>query len=123
MPKPKFSLNNVRRKGERRAEAWAEAGSRTAAEKHDHAPRAGRNLNRFGLRRSAPGDPPAEETGQLLSILRRGPEDAPGGYAFTVNYSVLEYGYSKNGRTLEPRPLGRITLSELKARAKSRRGP
>lgn len=118
MAKPKFSLAAVQRKAEKRAERWADTGSRIAAEKHDNAPRAGKYLNKFGLRRSAPGDPPAEEEGTLLSLLRQGAEaDGPDAYAFLVNYSVLEDGYQKNGRVLEPRPLGVLTMNELKRRS------
>lgn len=120
MAKPAFRLDATKRAASRRASRWASTGSRIAVATHDNAPRAGRNLNRYGLRRSAPGDPPAEEEGTLLATLRGGVEaDGPGRFVFLVNYSVLETGTD----TIEPRPLGRITLGKLKARAKERRGP
>jgi hypothetical protein len=97
-----------------RAREWAEYGKRIAYETHRQAPRRGFNLNRYGERRSAAKDPPAMETGQLFAILnQQKPERERDGYSFVVNYTVLEKGYQKGNRILEPRPLGRITLSTM----------
>lgn len=111
-----LNLAATRERAFERAEKWANLAKQVAFETHRQAPRAGVNLNRFGERRSAPGDPPAMETGRLFAILnQQQPQREADGYSVLVNYTLLEDGYSKNGRILEPRPLGRITLSVLTA--------
>ena len=111
-----------------RASKWADLAKTVAFETHRQAPRGGANLNKFGERRSAPGEAPAMETGRLFAILnQQQPQREADGYSVLVNYSVLETGYSVGRRArisdrrefaagiLEPRPLGRITLSVLDA--------
>ena len=99
-----------------RAHKWADLAKTVAFETHRQAPRGGVNTNRFGERRSAPGAPPAMENGELFAILnQQQPVREADGYSVLVNYTVLEKGYSAGNRVLEPRPLGRITLSVLQA--------
>ena len=80
---------------------------------HRNAPRGGENLNRFGEQRSAPGEPPAMETGALFAQIDQGVDvDMAKREARVVaNYAVLENGTRK----MEPRPLGRISLAKFKA--------
>lgn len=82
---------------------------------HRTAPRGGTNLNRFGERRSAPGSPPAMETGGLFAAIDQGVsvESALARVQATVivNLTVLEFGTRK----MAPRPLGRISLERFKA--------
>lgn len=80
---------------------------------HRNAPRGGENLNRFGEKRSAPGEPPAMETGGLFAEIDQGVDvDMAKREARVVaNYAVLENGT----RRMEPRPLGRISLAKFKA--------
>lgn len=75
---------------------------------HRNAPRGGRNLNMFGEPRSAPGEPPAMETGQLFAQIDQGVDaDVRKREAKVIaNYRVLEDGT----RRMEPRPLSRIAL-------------
>lgn len=84
-------------------------GQRFAVQRHDSAPRGGVNLNMFGDRRSAPGEQPAPETGQLGRLLERPPvvrganTKAPTA-SITVNYAFLE-NYNAGAR-IAPRPIG-----------------
>lgn len=77
-------------------------------------PRGGTNLNRFGQPRSAPGEPPAVETGELLGRILNGTIISGMRAEVAVNYVVLEYGYDKNGRRLLPRPNGRMTIEQMR---------
>ena len=85
---------------------------------HRSAPRGGKAKNRFGERRSAPGEAPAMETGRLFANIDQGVEHTGKTATVIVNRKVLEFGYSKGKRTLRPRPLGRKASAELKARTK-----
>lgn len=82
-------------------------------EEHRTAPRGGANLNMFGEPRSAPGEPPAMETGALFAQLDQGlTVDMNKREARVIaNYKVLEDGT----RRMEPRPLGRVALAKLKS--------
>lgn len=110
------AVARVRRRLGHRVESRALRGQDIAVELHETAPRGGENTNRYGEQRSAPGEPPAIETGQLLASMRDGYEYDPSTMtaSFVTNYAVLEYGYDKDGRRLEPRPMGRQTIDKLK---------
>ena len=114
-----FELRVTRQAAVKRGLAWAELTRDIAAETHRTAPRRGVNRNRFKFLRSAPGDAPTTETTRLLQFLSAPPvffsDNGLPAYRVPVNYALLETGYSRNGRVLEPRPLGRITLSILTA--------
>ena len=101
-----------------------------AKDLHRDAPRGGENRNKWGEKRSAPDEPPAMEDGVLFAKIDQGvTEVAPAEATTIVNYSVLEYGYTllmqpKPGgsaptaggvRVLRPRPLGRLSVAQLKA--------
>ena len=108
------ALDSLRTKLRERTLFRAEQLQDIAAEQHANAPRGGKNLNRYGEPRSAPGEPPATETLELLSRIDDGLTETPEGFQVAVNYTVLEFGYSKNGRILEPRPNGRLAIERLK---------
>lgn len=83
----------------------------TAKNIHRNAPRGGENLNRFGERRSAPGEPPAMETGRLFAVIDQGlTREGDAHYRVPANYKLLEFGTRK----VRPRPLGRLALAEFK---------
>lgn len=81
---------------------------------HRTAPRGGTNTNRFGEPRSAPGEPPAMETGALFTAIDQGVTQLALEAQVVVNYRLLEDG----SRRMRPRPLGRIAAAELKARVR-----
>ena len=85
-----------------------------AAEQHVNAPRGGKNLNRYGEPRSAPGEPPATETLELLSRIENGVTDTPDVTTVAVNYTKLEFGNVENGFVVLPRPNGRLAIEALK---------
>ena len=85
-----------------------------AKDLHRTAPRGGTNVNRFGEPRSAPGEPPAMETGALFAALDQGVTQLGLEAQVVVNYRLLEDGT----RRMRPRPLGRIAAAELKARVR-----
>lgn len=80
---------------------------------HLNAPRGGVNFNMYGQPRSAPGEQPAIETGELLFRIMQ-PERSDMRGEIVVNYADLEYGYVEDGRRVEPRPMGRMILDRLK---------
>lgn len=85
-------------------------------QEHREAPRGGSYLNRYGQTRSAPGEAPATEEGNLMRILEMPPSPIPGGgYSVPVNYAALEYGTMH----IAPRPLGRKGIALLKQEIKS----
>lgn len=90
---------------------------RITLETHADAPRGGSNRNYFGEPRSAPGEQPAIEFGELYSRIElEGYEEIPFGGRVFVNYPFLEFGYTTrlgNRHVLEPRPMGEIALSRL----------
>lgn len=97
---------------ERRAKEYQS----TVKAAHRNAPRGGQNLNKFGERRSAPGEPPAMETGQLFAVLDQGlTREGDAHFRVPANYKLLENGTRK----MRPRPLARISLAEFKAKARS----
>lgn len=87
----------------------ASEGQRFAVQRHDSAPRGGVNLNMFGDRRSAPGEQPAPETGNLGRLLERPPvvqgaNTKHVSATIIVNYAALE-NYNAGAR-IAPRPIG-----------------
>lgn len=87
-----------------------------AVQLHREAPRGGSYLNRYGQARSAPGEQPAVEEGNLLRILEMPPTPLPdGAYSVPVNYAPLEYGTMH----IAPRPMGRMTIALLEQEVKS----
>src|SRR5690606_13062114 len=96
-----------------RVEERAKRGQEIALDLPLNAPRGGVNLNACGEPRSAPNEPPAIEYGDLHDAMFEGLEvDGPTG-RFVVNWSRLEYGT----RVIAPRPMGRITATQLKQEA------
>ena len=101
-----------------------------AKDLHRTAPRGGKNVNRFGERRSAPGEVPAMETGALFAAIDQGVNVTKKQATVVVNWKVLEFGYSVGlrsrltdrrtlgARAMLPRPLGDIALARFKARVK-----
>lgn len=88
----------------------------TVKELHRNAPRGGDNLNRYGEPRSAPGEPPAMETGTLFAKVDQGlTREGDAHYRVQANYRVLEDGT----RRLRPRPLARLALAEFKVRVRT----
>lgn len=97
---------------------------------HRSAPRGGTAKNKFGERRSAPGEPPAMESGGLFAEIDQGVEVTGMQATVIVNRKVLEFGYQVGARSrlsdrkglaggvLKPRPLGRKASAELKAHVK-----
>lgn len=106
----KGALDRINQKLDQRVHQRAVQGSEIAVQLHASAPRGGAALNVFGQRRSAPGEPPAEEWGTLMAALQDPPQPIPGGYAFTVNRVQLERGT----RHIAPRPMGAMTVAILK---------
>ena len=97
---------------------------------HRSAPRGGKAKNKFGERRSAPGEPPAMETGGMFAEIDQGVEVNGKSATVIVNRKVLEHGYALGQRSrlsdrktlaggvLKPRPLGRKASAALKAKVK-----
>jgi hypothetical protein len=81
-----------------------------ADELHNNAPRGGTNLNSFGQNRSAAGEVPAVEFGNLLADIQNGLTETPTGVTVLVNRKFLEYGTWKMGA----HPLGRLAIEALK---------
>jgi len=88
----------------------ANKGRDIAIELHEQAPRGGRNINFFGDPRSAPGEPPAQEFGDLLRDLRSPVRVRANDVRFIVNRGWLEDGTVN----MAPRPLGLLTLNRLR---------
>lgn len=108
-------LRQVAGRVEDHTRARADRLGEITAEKHRTAPRGGTNRNRYGQARSAPGEAPATEEGTLLSLLQVPPKrvgDAH--YRVMANNAALEDGAKKDGRIILPRPLGRLSLEQLK---------
>lgn len=110
----------IRAKLQERVHERTLAVAESAAKLHINAPRGGVNLNMFGQFRSAPGEQPAIETGELLDRIQSPVFGDMRGEA-VVNYFHLEYGYdgafergwNTYGYRVEPRPMGRMVLAEL----------
>lgn len=117
------AAERIRAKLEARVHERTTEVAHSAAQLHMNAPRGGVNLNMYGQPRSAPGEQPAIETGELLSRILK-PEYGPMRGVAVVNYADLEWGYdaavaitstAAYGRyRVEPRPMGRMVLAELK---------
>lgn len=107
-------LREAREKARPHVKARAEQLSGIAKELHRNAPRSGTNLNRFGEPRSAPGEAPAMETGELFAKIDQGVTLDGTTAQVVVNYSVLEHGTVR----MKPRPLGRQASDELRKRVK-----
>lgn len=108
----KTAVARIRGKVRARRDAVAQDVMETAAELHLSAPRGGVNKNRYGEWRSAPGEQPAIETGQLLNDIMNNVEKDDVSARVIVNYTVQEFGNRK--KTLLPRPMGRMTLDIVK---------
>lgn len=81
-----------------------------ARDMHRDAPRGGASVNMWGEPRSAPGEPPAMETGRLFALIDQGFERVNDSEVrVTVNYAVQEDGTLN----MLPRPLGREATAEL----------
>lgn len=86
-----------------------------AKDKHRNAARDGPGINMFGEHRSAPGGPPAMETGALFAIIDQGLEQDGATFRVAVNYAALEFGAAlRNRGVIDPRPLGQQSIAELK---------
>lgn len=88
--------------------------SEIAKQLHRDAPRGGDAKNRFGENRSKKDEPPAMEWGGLFAEIDQGVEVEGMEAKVLVNLAVLEFG--KRDKTLQPRPLGRLAVAELKKR-------
>lgn len=104
----------IRAKLNARVQLRATDVSQSAASFHINAPRGGHNLNMFGQRRSAAGEQPAIETGQLLMRIQN-PDRGELWARVVVNYAKLEFGYDGELGRVEPRPQGRMVLAEILA--------
>lgn len=87
-------------------------GADIALELHDTAPRGGTNVNAYGQQRSAPGEQPAIEHGDLREAILNGNtvDEATATGRFIANTVHLEYGTVH----IAPRPMGRMTIDKLK---------
>ena len=106
------ALARIRGKLAARVEARARQGQRIAIDLHENAPRGGSNLNFFGQPRSAPGEPPAIEFGELISAISL--ELAVDREAATASFVVNRVGLEWGNRNVAPRPMGRMTSALLK---------
>lgn len=92
----------------------AEELSDIAKRLHRTAPRGGKAKNAFGERRSAPGEPPAMESGGLFASIDQGVTVDRMSAQVIVNFKLLEAGT----RRMKPRPLGAFASAELKSRVR-----
>lgn len=107
-------LAEIRRDATKHRDNRAKQLSGIAKDLHRNAPRKGLNKNRWGEQRSAPGDPPAMEMGELFAKLDQGVTLTPEAAEVVVNHTVLEMGTVR----MKPRPLGRKASAELQKRVK-----
>jgi len=90
--------------------------SNIAAQLHRDAPRGGHYMNMHGQPRSAPGEQPAIETGELLAAIEQGVTISYAETTVVVNNADLEFGgITGDGNLVRPRPLGRMAVAKLKA--------
>lgn len=90
--------------------------SKIAADLHRDAPRGGHYLNMHGQPRSAPGEQPATETGELLEAIENGVTITHAEATVVVNNAALEFGgITGDGNLVRPRPMGRMAVAKLKA--------
>jgi len=115
------AIRRIRPKVADRVEQRAFEGRDIAVELHETAPRGGIHTNAYDQHRSAPGEQPAIEHGDLREVLLNELtfDERTLTAQFVANYVVLEFGYDKNGRRLDPRPQGRMTSDRLKREARS----
>lgn len=106
------ALQKIRALRDQRMYKVAELGTEIAVQIHMSAPRGGTYRNAFGQNRSAEGEQPATEHGNLLQLLETPPVPTPdgNGYSFIVNYATLERGNATRG----PRPQGQMVADRLK---------
>lgn len=106
------ALKRIRGKLGDRVEERGMRGHDIAVELHETSPRGGINLNAYGQNRSAPGEPPAVEHGDLREALLNGYSFDESGLTakFVANTVFLEYGTVH----MSPRPMGRLTVEQLK---------
>ena len=102
----------VQEKAGRHLKRRAELLSGIAKNLHRTAPRGGENVNRFGERRSAPGQVPAMETGSLFAAIDQGVTVLGLEATVLVNWAEVEF----QTRNVAPRPLGEIALREFRTR-------
>lgn len=114
-----FDITDVKAKAIIRAFQWTEGIQQTTVRLHETAPRGGENENVWGQKRSAPGEVPALEFGNLRDAIEDGITTLSNGYEVIVNRESLEFG--EEG--VLPRPMGRIVLELAKAHARSRGDP
>lgn len=83
-----------------------------AVELHDNAPRGGSYLNAFGEPRSAPGEQPAVEYGELMGRMLEPIAREGDSFLVVVNRVRLEFGSPTEN--LAPRPMGDMALQALR---------
>lgn len=110
------ALKRIRTRLSHRVEARALRAQDIAIQLHETAPRGGVNYNYYGDPRSAPGEQPAIEYGTLLTAMRDEYQYDPSTLtaSFVANRLHLEYGT----RHIDPRPMGRMTIDQLKQEVK-----
>lgn len=107
-------LREARQKAQPHLKSRAHQLSGVAKNLHRNAKRGGDNINRFGEHRSAAGEDPAMETGELFAKIDQGVTVEDGRAEVTINYTLLEDGTRRMG----PRPLGRHASSEFQRKVK-----
>lgn len=104
----KLGFDGARKRAQEQMDARligrARQGQAFLVETHETAPRGGRNLNSFDQPRSAPGEAPAIEFGNLLQKLNQEVTLRDGKVTLFVNHAPLE-NYNADAR-IAPRPLG-----------------
>lgn len=84
--------------------------------RHENAPRGGWAINSFDQHRSAPGEDPAIEFGDLLDAILHGvTRTGRLQYDVVANRVGLEHG--DPSEDIAPRPMGRYALEELRSPA------
>lgn len=112
------TLNRLQNKVIERARERAQELQDITVELHVTAPRGGSYLNSLGQFRSAPGEPPAVEFGDLTARLQEPVQREGDAFSTIVNYKVLEAG-TFGGQRIAPRPMGHLAVQQLKARVRS----
>lgn len=124
------AAERIRAKLAKRVAARAEQGNLINTRLHMTSPRGGPSINYYRQQRSAPGEAPAVEFGVLLSQISEVKIEGLRA-SWVTNYAVLEFGYDVGARSrlsdsktlgarrMAPRPMGRMTIEELKQAAKS----
>lgn len=113
------AVARIRARVAQRVQSRLELVRDTATELHDNAPRGGSSINALGQPRSAPGEQPAIEFGDLRQALQtelQFDESQLMG-STVVNWAKLEYGEPP----VLPRPMGRMTVDAVKQQVASER--